>query len=163
MDRRPKALWIAPTLLVALACSPAGEQVSMSSGDVEAINQLREREAAALNAGALEDLPTVYADDVVMMPPNEPAVMGQEASQAWLAGFLETFAANVEYTGSDVTFAGDLAIERYAGTVMLTPRAGGESVTETIKGIHIYERQADGSWRIVQDIWNSDEAMPADE
>ncbi len=70
---------------------------------------------------------------------------------------------SLEYTGSDVTVAGDWAIERYVGTVMMTPKAGGETITETIKGIHIYRRQPDGSWRIAQDIWNSNEAPPAGE
>ncbi len=165
MDRRSKAHWIAPTLLVALACSQGEEQtsISMASSAVEAINQVREREAAALTSEALEDLPTAYAADVVMMPPDEPVVMGQEASQTWFADFLEMFVVNLEYTSSDVSVAGDWAIERYTGTVMLTPRAGGETVTETIKGIHIYKRQSDGSWRIVQDIWNYDEARPAGE
>jgi hypothetical protein len=29
-------------------------------------------------------------------------------------------------------------------------------VTETIKDIHVYQRQADGSWRIYGDVWNAD-------
>ncbi len=44
-----------------------------------------------------------------------------------------------------------------------TPEAGGEAHTGNYKGIHIYRRQPDGSWRIAQDIWNSDEAPPAGE
>jgi ketosteroid isomerase-like protein len=26
-----------------------------------------------------------------------------------------------------------------------------------IKGIHVYKRQADGSWQMAQDVWNSDQ------
>jgi len=38
----------------------------------------------------------------------------------------------------------------------LTPVAGG-AVTEYVgKGMHIYRRQGDGSWKIAEDIWNSD-------
>ena len=163
MDRRSKARWIGPTLLVALGCSQGGEQVSMASADVEAINQVREREAATLASEAIEDLAAVYTDDVTFMPPNEPALMGRQASQSWFADFVEEFTVSLEYTGSDVTVAGDWAIERYTGTVTMTPEAGDETITETIKGIHIYRRQADGSWRIAQDIWNSNEAPPAGE
>ncbi len=133
----------------------------MASADVEAINQVRELEAVTLSSEAIEDLGAVYTDDVRFMPPNEPALMGREASQSWFAGFVEEFAVSLEYTGSDVTVAGDWAIERYVGTVMMTPKAGGETITETLKGIHIYRRQPDGSWRIAQDIWNSNEAPPA--
>ena len=42
--------------------------------------------------------------------------------------------------------------------MIVTPRAGGEAVTETFKGIHVYRRQADGSWKIAQDAWNMDAA-----
>ncbi len=164
MDRRSNALWIGPTLLVALACSQGGEQVSMASADVEAINQVRELEAATLSSEAIEGLGAVYTNDVRFMPPNEPALMGLQASESWAADFVDEFAGvSLEYTGSDVTLAGDWAIERYVGTVMMTPKAGGETITETIKGIHIYRRQPDGSWRIAQDIWNSNEAPPAGE
>jgi ketosteroid isomerase-like protein len=59
-----------------------------------------------------------------------------------------------------VTVAGDWAIQRYAYQLTLTPKAGGQSMEERGKGIHIFRRQPDGSWLIVQDIWNSD-APPA--
>ncbi len=156
MDRRSKAGWIGSTLLLALACSQAGEQVSMAAADVEAINQVRELEVAALTSEAVEGLTAAYTDDVVFMPPNEPATMGLQALQAWFQGFVDQFAVDLEYTSSDVSVAGDWAIERYTGTVTFTPKADGEPFTETIKGIHIYSRQPDGSWLIAQDIWNSD-------
>lgn len=31
-------------------------------------------------------------------------------------------------------------------------------MTEGLKGMNVYRRQADGSWRITQAIWNGDEA-----
>ncbi len=164
MDRRSKAGWIGSTLLLALACSQAGEQVSMAAADVEAINQVRELEAATLSSEAIEGLGAVYTNDVRFMPPNEPALMGLQASESWAADFVDEFAGvSLEYTGSDVTVAGDWAIERYAVTATFTPEAGGEAHTGNYKGIHIYRRQPDGSWRIAQDIWNSDEAPPAGE
>ncbi|MCZ6702420.1 MAG: hypothetical protein O6940_05190 [Ignavibacteria bacterium] len=38
----------------------------------------------------------------------------------------------------------------------ITPVDGGESIMETGKCIHVYKRQADGTWKIAQDIWNMD-------
>ena len=159
MNRRLKALWIAPTLLLALACSQAEDEASMSmaSGYISAINAVREDEAAMLNTEAVDNIAHVYAADIVMMPPDEPTVMGRDASQEWFATFIEMFAVDLEYTSSDLTVAGDWAIERYTGTATLTPRDGGETVTQTLKGIHVYRLQPDGSWLIVQDIWNNDE------
>jgi ketosteroid isomerase-like protein len=135
----------------------------MAAADVEAINQVREGEVTALATEMIDGLSAVYTDDVVFMAPNEPAVMGLQAGQEWFAGLIEQFTVTLEYTGSDVSFAGDWAIERYTGTATFTPKAEGEPLTETIKGIHIYSRQADGSWLIAQDIWNTDVPLSADE
>lgn len=46
----------------------------------------------------------------------------------------------------------DIAIH---GELTMTPAGSDETVTESLKGIHVLERQADGSWKISHDIWNS--------
>jgi ketosteroid isomerase-like protein len=33
-------------------------------------------------------------------------------------------------------------------------------VTETIKGVYVLHRQADGSWKIAMDVWNADAPPP---
>jgi ketosteroid isomerase-like protein len=44
----------------------------------------------------------------------------------------------------------------------VTPKAAGaKPTTETIKGLHVLRRQTDGSWKIIQDIWNNDAPPPA--
>ncbi len=74
----------------------------------------------------------------------------------------------VVFTSGDATLphaADDVVImppgEPMVGTVTLTP-AGGETVSETMKGIHIYQRQGDGSWKMVEDVWNFDPAPAGD-
>jgi ketosteroid isomerase-like protein len=63
---------------------------------------------------------------------------------------------SLEYVDSEVEFADNIAVETYTGRLVVTPVAGGESLTDVIKGVHIYERQADGSWKLTKDVWNSD-------
>jgi len=98
------------------------------------------------------------ADDILMMPPNEPAVVGIPAARAWFGGILRQFRASVAYPSTQVVFAGDLAVEQYVGTLTLTPLAGGQPTTEMFKGLHVYRRDAAGVWKLVQDIWNTDTA-----
>jgi ketosteroid isomerase-like protein len=98
------------------------------------------------------------ADDIVIMPPNEPAVIGVPAARAWFAGFLRQFRVSAAYTSSKLVFAGDLAVEHYTGSLTMTPIAGGRPTTEVFKGLHVYRREASGAWKMVQDIWNSDTA-----
>ena len=109
-----------------------------------------------INAGDLEGSLAVYTEDCAMLPPNEPLLNGHEALRSWFEGFYEQFNVNGRYTSSDVVVAGDWAIERYAGIFTFTPKAGGEPIDDALKGIHIYRRQPNGTWRIAQDVWNSD-------
>lgn len=147
---------------VLVACAPQAERAeSTTQADTQAINQVREQEVAATSAG--DTVLAYLSDDILMMPPNEPAVAGLEAVRSWFRNFLSQFTVAVTYTRADITVAGDWAIERYAGTVTLTPVAGGAAMEESIKGLHIYHRQADGSWKMTHDIWNSDAPAPTAE
>jgi ketosteroid isomerase-like protein len=47
------------------------------------------------------------------------------------------------------------ALDLYEASRTLAPRAGGEAVEEHYRGLHIYRRQPDGTWRIAQEIWNT--------
>ena len=147
-------------LLSIVACAPAAEEAveeaTTTEADLEAISEVREQEIAAINAGSVEGFLTVLTEDVIGMPPNEPAIIGKDAVGSWMQNLLDQFAVQADYTASDIVVAGDWAFEHFSGNWTLTPKAGGEPIAETFKGIHIYQRQADGSWKIAWDTWNSD-------
>lgn len=145
-----------------LAFAPlAGEAVVGSQEDVAAINKVREMEATSVNSLNLETITSIYAHDVEYLPPGEPALKGTDAVQEWVAAMVEQFDVDLKYTAAEVEVIGDWAFEQYAGTATLAPKAGGDSVVEHVRGIHIYRRGEDGSWKITHDIWNSDAPMPA--
>ncbi len=150
-------------LALALACTvPQAEQAVSTEADVQAVLAVRAQEVASATA-AEADL-SYLTDDCVIMSPGQPVVVGKDAALAWWTDFSNQLTVNsIDYTDSDVIIAGDWAIERYAGSLTFTPVGGGDSVTETLKGIHIYQRQADGSWKMAQDVWNSDSMPPEGE
>jgi ketosteroid isomerase-like protein len=143
------------------ACAPPQGEPSQEDmeADVAAVNAVREQEVAAIVSGEMN---TAYlAADAVVMPPNEPSVSGIDAIDVWFRDFLAQFAAvSVNYTSSEITVSGDWAIEHYGGTLTVTPVGGGDSMEEVVKGIHVYRREADGSWKMVYDVWNSDAPLP---
>jgi ketosteroid isomerase-like protein len=47
-------------------------------------------------------------------------------------------------------------VERARYEATITPRAGGAALQETGKHIVVYRRQADGSWKVLWEIWNQD-------
>ncbi len=144
-----------PALCAALmlGCTQYAEQPAVSTeADRQAIDQVREQEVAAISSG---DLSLGYAaDGIITMPPGEPALVGKPALQAWVEAFTSQVTASLSYSPTDVIVAGDLAVEHYAATLTATPVDGGDSFTEALKGIHVYQRQADGSWKLTHDVWN---------
>jgi ketosteroid isomerase-like protein len=138
---------------------------------MQAIAAVQDQEAEVFLSGDA-NLPHL-ADNAVLMPPNEHAVVGIEASRAWATEFFDQFTFSVlDYTDKHIVVAGDVAIERYSGSTTFAPNDGGDpasgppehhpSFSGTFKGIHVYERQTDGSWKMALDIWNYDGA-PAEE
>ena len=128
-----------------------------SGPDVDAIKAVSAAEFAALVAEDVDAHLAVLTEDCILLPPGEPAVMGLEAIATWSAAFGEMFDVSGGYTGSEVVVLGDLAIEHYTGEMTIEGAPG----PVTFKGIHVYDRQADGSWKIVRDVWNMD--VPASE
>ena len=55
---------------------------------------------------------------------------------------------------------GDLALTRCTYTLKMTPKAGGDEIVSEPDGkaLTLYERQADGSWKIIYDCFNSNVA-----
>jgi uncharacterized protein (TIGR02246 family) len=148
---------VAPT---ALACSAAAPK-SDPQADVAAINAIRDREIAYVAAGKTDSLLTLYTNDVVLMPPGEPVVTGVDALKKWTEAMLAQASVSGRYTSSQVSVAGDMAVDRYTGTIAATPKGGAPGSEEHMKGVHVLRRQADGTWKIAQDVWNMDAAAPA--
>jgi uncharacterized protein (TIGR02246 family) len=128
--------------------------------DLRAIDEVRARELAALLGGDADGMVAVFTDDCVVMPPNEPAIEGHAALRKWFNSLHEHSTLSGGYGESDVSVVGDWAIEHFTARLAVTPKAGGEAVDQENKGIHIYRRQPDGTWRIAHDIWNSDTPAP---
>jgi ketosteroid isomerase-like protein len=155
----PTRILVCVVALAVAACAPQGEPSQEEiEADIAAVTAVRDQEVAAINSGEVDI--SYLAADALMMPPNEPALSGSTAIGEWIRGFLSQYTATLNYTSSDITVSGDWAIERYAGTITLTPVGGGDPVEETLKGIHVYRRGDDGSWKMVYDVWNSDTPLP---
>ena len=158
---RARELLLASAVIAAIAaCAPKPAPVD-SSADVAALKAMQDRELAVVGSGNVDSALTVYAADVVMMAPGEPVINGADAMRKWFGAFFKDFSMSGKYTSADVQVAGDLGVVRYAGELTMAPKKGGAPMTETIKGLHIYKRQPDGTWKIAQDVWNADAPPPS--
>jgi uncharacterized protein (TIGR02246 family) len=148
-----------PLIVLVVACQPAGTErfaTTSTEADLEALRELVRQYDAGVNAGHLDGLVALYAADAVQMPPDEPVVVGQEAIRSRGESFFAQNTDEVRSAVEDVQVSGDWAFLRMSYTESWTPRGGGETTAVVGKWLLICRRQADGTWRITNEIWNED-------
>ena len=122
----------------------------------QAIDSIYTRYNAALKSGDAAGIAQMYTDDAIVMAPNFPAWQGRAAVNAGFAGFFGQFAiTDVRLATRDVIVSGALAIEQGTYEWTLHPKTGAD-IKDNGKYLTVWQRQTDGSWKIVRDINNSD-------
>ena len=141
------------------ACAPQQRSASEQQGDATAVRSAIEdvwREYSdSLNAGDLDRWLSLWTEDGVQMPPNEPAVVGKERIAERVQGFVDRFAFDISITNEEVGAAGEWAYARGVYAATLTPKEGGDRVQIDGKYMTILRRQSDGSWKITLEMFNS--------
>lgn len=152
-------------ILLLVCCGPSGspevtEEVDTTAADTESIEQAAEQWVEAFKAADASALSALYATDAVVMPPNEESHQGRAATQAWNEQFFGQFTVEeAELSTDKLAVNGDWAYRVGSYEMNMKP-AEGESIGDAGKFIEIWARQADGSWKIAYDIWNSNNPLP---
>jgi uncharacterized protein (TIGR02246 family) len=125
----------------------------MSDGPSESPHKLV-LEASA--SGDLTRLLSVFADDAVLMPPNDTALFGKEEIAEWWKEYFQWFKVRkaVE-TEQDLTVAGDQAFHRMTLSAVIVPIKKGEPIKDEVRFLYVWRKQPDGTWKITHQIWNS--------
>jgi len=126
--------------------------------DIAAIKDMLKQYAKGCNTGDFEFWISLWADDGVQMPPNTPARIGKEQIRKMQKPDFDQFNLDADITSiEDAKVYGDLGLTRCRYKIDATPKAGGETipVMPDGKALTLYERQSDGSWKIVYDCFNS--------
>jgi uncharacterized protein (TIGR02246 family) len=128
---------------------------------------IRDGEAAWSSDWAAKDLEKIvshYADDATVMVPDAAMMKGKDAIRTGMKKFLADKNLSMRFiTASvEVSKSGDLAYTQGTYTLKQTNPKTKKAVTEKGKYVTVYRKQADGSWRAVEDISNADApAVPA--
>ncbi len=117
----------------------------------------------AFSAGDAEAVSAFYAADVVRIPPGEAVEIGLEA----VAAGLSTFFAENDYVldeviTEDIRGTGSLAVVRGTFREHWTPREGGVTTVQSGRWLTVWERQAEGRWKITREMWNLEQAAPGE-
>jgi uncharacterized protein (TIGR02246 family) len=143
---------LAVTVSVAAALAVPSFVGSQGKTD-PALNKLAADFAAAFNAKDAAKVASFYADDAVVMPPNEPMVKGRANIEAYFKRELQE-GAKLQLKPLESAIAGAQAFEAGAATVTF---ADGRTSNE--KYLTVFKRVG-SDWKIAYDIFNSDQPPP---
>ncbi len=148
-------------LAIAVAlCSVTALHAAQPAG-VEAVHAADDAWVKAYNAGQLENVVALYAEDATLYPPGVAPVRGRAAIHAFfegdMAGFAKTGLLFALGEHPDGGVSGDMGWS--AGTWTLKDKTG--QVVDTGWYFSV-SRRVGGKWLYVRDSWNSDKpAAPA--
>ncbi|HEX9894095.1 MAG TPA: DUF4440 domain-containing protein [Gemmatimonadales bacterium] len=148
--------------LALLACQPAASPPpGFTDADRQAIEAQHTAWSAAANAGDRAALTALYTEDATVMPPNSPAASGRVGVRQVFDAFPPV--GDTKLTSTDVVGTAESAVVRGVYSMNLMLPGATAAVADTGKFIELWRKQADGTWLISWDIWNSDIAAPAPE
>ena len=125
------------------------------SADEQAVREHFDRLNEAFGSRDFEAVTSLYEEDMVRIPPDEPVVLGAAA----FLEQLEVDSAEIEYVLDEyqvrrLDVSGDLAYILATYTEHWTPRGGGEATYSSGRWATMWKRQDDGGWKIAAEIWN---------
>jgi ketosteroid isomerase-like protein len=130
-----------------------------SAADTKAIEQvlrdLDDQWSAAAGVKDFEKIVSFYSDDAVVMPPNAPRATTKEAIRTIWKDLLTDASISWKTKEVEVAQSGDLAYSSGTYEVTLNDPTG-TPVKDRGKYLEVWKKQADGTWKCVMDMWNSD-------
>ena len=153
---KPLAVRTAPLALALLLFGCA--QTTPAPPDTRAADEqaIRDTETAWVKEFAAKDVDKIvahYADDGTVLLSNAPTMTGKDAIRAGMKDVIAdpSFALDLKtvkvYVSKD-----DLAYSRGTYSVKATDSKTKKVMAETGRYVEVYKKQADGSWKIVEDI-----------
>jgi uncharacterized protein (TIGR02246 family) len=147
-------------LLLSAGCSQQTPQ-DTSAADESAVKETDAQWAKTAGANDLDGTVSYYTDDASLLPPNAPIATGKQAIRAvWATMLSPDTTVSWQVSKSDVAHSGDLAY--VMGTYQIAAKnPQGKSQEDHGKMVEVWKKQADGKWKTVADIFNSDMPLPA--
>jgi uncharacterized protein (TIGR02246 family) len=149
-------------LAFTVACTQAPPP-DTHDADVQALKDTEVAWAKVMAAKDFEKSVSNYADDASLLMPNAPVVNGKDAIRGALKAVFDdpNFALAFQASRVEVAKSGDLGYAQGSYTMTMSGPKGKKPVTDKGKYLTAYKKQADGTWKVVADMINSDMPMPA--
>lgn len=148
-------------LALALFVSGCGQQAPKDTraADETAIRNLDAQWSKTAATKDVDATVSYYSDDASVLAPNAPIASDKQSIRAAWASLLgPDTSLNWQASKVDVARSGDVAY--VVGVYQMTMKdPQGKPATDRGKFVEVWKKQADGNWKTVADIFNSD--LPA--
>jgi len=126
-----------------------------ASADEKAVRDADEQWSKVASAKDVDKTVSFYADDAIVLPPNEAAVTTKDGIRSLWKGLIDSV-TSVSWKATRVEMAksGDMAC--LTGTYEMTMKDG---TKDRGKYCEVWEKKADGKWKCGTDMFSSD--LPA--
>ena len=147
-------------VLVLLLLLPAACSRQNRDADVKAIAKLEAQWMEDIRARDLERWVDHYAEDGSMLWPNSPVVTGRDNIRASIKGKIKDPNYSLVWQPEKIETSDRMAYVRGKYILTRTERKTQEPVSDQGKYLTIYRKEADGAWKVIEDIGNSDMPRP---
>jgi uncharacterized protein (TIGR02246 family) len=154
----------APTPAAAPAAAPVAAPAAAPDTRAADVQAIKDVEAAWVKDAATKDAAkwaSYFTDDGAGLYPGAPTVIGKEALKAAMTPMLAdpNFALTFASTHAEASKGGDMVYSYGTYSMTMTNPKTKKPMTDKGKYLTVYTKQADGSWKVVADTFNSDSAM----
>ncbi len=150
------------TAVVLTGCTET-TATSNNDADVKALKDIEAQWNKDFEAKDASKLILHYADDAVLMNSGMAVAKGKQAIQKSLTDLVGApgFSLKFEADRVEVSKSGDIGYTQGHYTLTMTDSATKQPVNDHGSYVTIYKKQADGSWKAVQDAAISEVPPPA--
>lgn len=158
--RRPVVSMILATMTGIAACAPQAPVVDLEA-ELASLKAVDARYAQVAGDKDLEGIVALYAPDAFVYPPEVEPISGLEG----IRGMMEAFMADPSAGGTFTPLFAQVSQGGHMGYTMdlveLTQTGpDGAPVVERVRDFHVWRKDAEGSWKLVVDIWNPAPPQP---
>ncbi len=109
----------------------------------------------AAGARDVDRVASFYADDANAYPPNQPLAHGRAAARKVWANYFSDPSFNISWKSTSAGVENNLGWT--AGTYEDSMKGpDGKMIVDKGKYLCVWRKGADGKWKAIQDMWNSD-------
>lgn len=127
-----------------------------AGADEKAVRDADEQWSKVAAARDLDKTVSFYADDAVVLPPNQAAVTTKDGIRNLWKGFFETL-TDISWKTTRVEMAKSGDMGYLIGTYEMTLKDG---TKDKGKYCEVWKKQADGKWKVTTDMFSSDLPTP---